>query len=229
MDLQGKSASPALKICGLTRAVDVEQCLSLGVTYAGFNFHAGSRRFIKPEAAAAVWRLAVRNHGAKALGTQPVAVFVDAPAETLRQTVAAFPELAVLQFHGDEDPAEVRSLAGAAPGRTVWKALGIASSSDLDRAESFAGAATLLLLDSAVIPSGSKVAGGSGHSFNWEWLLTHRPTLPLGLAGGISSSNVGAAMRYHPQLIDVCSGVEASPGIKDPAKVVALVREMRRA
>jgi phosphoribosylanthranilate isomerase len=232
MDLQGKSASPSLvalwKVCGLTREVDVAQCLSLDVPYVGFNFHKGSKRFITPAKAAEIWRQAVRGHGAKPLVTHPVAVVVDWPEGELRAALEVFPEVAVVQFHGKESPGELARLTRAVGERTIWKAFGIAKAGDLAHAADYLDSASLILFDSAVIPPGAGVSGGSGKTFDWNWLSTNPPGVPFGLAGGINPKNVRDALSYQPRLIDLCSGVEASPGVKNPALLEALAREMQR-
>ena len=232
MDLQGNSVSPpslALwKICGLTRETDVAQCLSLAVPYVGFNFHKASKRFVTPGRAAEVWRLAVRHHGLKLLATHPVAVFVDPTETEIGAALDLFPELSVVQFHGNESPRDLARLGRAVGERTVWKALGIGRAEDLALAADFQDSATLILFDSAAIPQGQSVIGGSGKTFDWSWLSTHRPSVAFGLAGGINPKNVRDALSYRPRLIDLCSGVEASPGAKNHELVDALAREMRR-
>ncbi len=232
MDLQGNAVSPpsvALwKICGLTRETDVAQCLSVGVPYVGFNFHKGSKRFVTPAKAAEIWRLAVRHHGSKPLATHPVAVVVGHTAAEIVAALDVFPELSVVQFHGKESPRDLARLARAVGERTIWKALGIGRAEDLAHAADFQDSASLILFDSAAIPQGQSVIGGSGKTFDWSWLSTHRPDVAFGLAGGINPKNVRDALSYRPRLIDLCSGVEASPGVKNHELVDALAREMRR-
>lgn len=215
------------KICGLTREEDVAHCLSVGVPYAGFNFHKGSKRFVTPAKAAEIWRLAVRHHGANPLVTRPVAVVVDYSADELGAALQVFPELAVVQFHGKESPEDLARLARVAGERTIWKAIGVATPEDLARAKDYQDTASLVLFDSAHVPQGQSVIGGSGKTFDWNWLSTNRPTVAFGIAGGVNPKNVRDALSYKPRLIDLCSGVEASPGVKNSGLVDAMAREIR--
>jgi phosphoribosylanthranilate isomerase len=105
MERQGKNARPALKICGLTTAEDVAACLRRGVDFLGFNLYPHSKRFVSAEAAQDLWRTAAAvTPKSKCL---PVAVMVDPTPEAVAAALAAFPDLAVLQLHGDETPSTV--------------------------------------------------------------------------------------------------------------------------
>ncbi len=202
--------------------------MSVGVPYAGFNLHKGSKRFVTPAKAAEIWRLAVRHHGANSLVTHPVAVVVDHSEAELKAALEVFPEIAVVQFHGKESPQDLARLARATGERTIWKAFGVAKPQDIARARDYQDTASLVLFDSAHVPQGQAVIGGSGKTFDWNWLSTHRPEVPFGIAGGINPQNVRDALSYRPRLIDLCSGVEATPGVKDPQLVDALAREIRQ-
>lgn len=192
----------------------------------GFNFYKGSRRFIAPERAAEIWRQAALTQTPHSVTSQPVAVIVDWSHQELVAAIEAFPELAVLQFHGSESPADLVRLAAAGGQRPVWKAYGVGTADDLGRARRFLDSASLVLFDSAQVPQGSTVAGGSGKSFDWSWLSTVPSDVAFGLAGGINLQNLRDALQYRPRLIDLCSGVESAPGIKDHAMIDAFAREM---
>jgi phosphoribosylanthranilate isomerase len=233
MERQGKSTFPALKICGLTTAADTAQCLALGVDFAGFNLCPASKRFIAPDAARRVWLdalAAVRRESASPVRTRPVAVVVDATEDGLARALAAFPELTAVQFHGSETADAIRQLRGVLGARDAWKAVPVRSREDVAAAAAFAGVCALALFDTAKAAPGASVLGGSGQSFDWRWLDAHARgagRLPLGVAGGIKAGMLAALAAHAPDLVDVCSGVEATPGRKDPAKVDALWRELR--
>ena len=147
-----------------------------------------------------------------------------ARVEDVNAAISAFPELRILQFHGP-------LLAQAALSCPWWRVVAVGSEGDVAKAHMEHPAQpslpALILFDSAVRPVGQAVPGGSGHRFDWQWLASYTGHLPFGLAGGIAPGMIAELKRYRPNLVDVCSGVEASPGHKDPAKVKALVQEFK--
>lgn len=222
---QGKNGpkGPHLKICGLTRAEDARYCVERRVAYVGFNLFPGSKRHLAAAAARALW-MGLKEHGQ----TRPVAVVVDLQPHDLARQLADFPELAAVQFHGVETPAQLRGLRQVLGGRALWKALGIASATDVHRAEQFNDACDLLLLDNAKIPAGASVMGGSGQAFDWQLIDEYRAAPTLGVAGGVNPANARRLLDW-PQvgLVDVSSGVESSPGVKDRAAIDALMRALK--
>lgn len=199
----------SLKICGLTREIEACQLVALGVDALGVNFWPGSKRYLAP--ADAGWL------GALAGKILRVGVFVNAPPE-LPLRLHAEGLLDVIQLHGDESPADVAVFHAA--NIAMIKAIGVKTSDELERAADYGAAA--LLLD-AHAPG---VYGGTGRSFDWNVATRFReqhPNLPLILAGGIVPENAALAARtVRPAALDVASGAESAPGVKDFDKVRAL-------
>ena len=194
-----------IKICGLKTAEAIEAAVSRGATHVGFIHFARSPRHLSVAEMAALRPAA----GGAAL----VVVLVD-PADEVVEAVAATVRPDMLQLHGGETPervAAVRRLAGL----PVVKALSIGSAADLPAVSAYHGIADRLLLD-AKRPAGSALPGGNGVSFDWGLLAALDPGLPYMLSGGLDAGNVADALRrVSPAGIDVSSGVESSPGVKD--------------
>ncbi|MDR9428639.1 MAG: phosphoribosylanthranilate isomerase [Salibaculum sp.] len=209
----------AVKICGLRSAEDVAAAVSAGARYLGFNFFARSPRSVTPNAARAL-ALEVPP------GVAKVALVVDATDATLDTLTRTVP-LDMLQLHGAESPerlAEVRVRYGL----PVMKCLGIAGPDDLDAIDRYATVADQLLLD-AKPPEGAVLPGGNGLAFDWR-LLAGRQfwTRPWMLAGGLTPENVAEAVRRTGAVqVDVASGVESPPGIKDAGKMAAFCAAAR--
>lgn len=200
----------SLKICGVIRADDAATLVALGVDALGANFWPHSRRYLDP--AEADW---LRGLAGRILR---VGVFVNQdPALALRLFHDGL--IDVVQLHGDETPDDARPFREAAV--PFIKAFGVKDAADAATAAEFG--ATAVLLD-AHAPG---VYGGTGATFDWNAALDFKPRhprLPLILAGGITPDNAAAAAaRVAPAALDVASGAESSPGIKDPAKVAALI------
>lgn len=195
-----------IKVCGITNLADAEKAVELGADVLGFNFYPPSARCITPQRARAIMR--------ELKGTAShVALFVNEPKERVRH-VLSFGRLedgrqafSALQFHGEETPEYCRGWE-----MKVIKAFRVKERQSLQAMENFP--ADLYLLD-----SWSAGYGGSGTSFAWEWLEEIQVT-KLILSGGLAVENVAEAVRrVRPYGVDVCSGVEARPGIKDHAKL----------
>ena len=193
--------------------------LSAGADACGFVFFPPSPRAVTPEH--------VRGLAARAPHLLKVGLFVDADDALIDSAVAAG-ALGALQLQGHEPPERVAALK-ARHGVEVWKAAGVKTAADVaEAARRFAGA-DLLLLD-AKPPEGAPLPGGNGLRFDWRILAGTRPTGPWGLAGGLAVENVAEAIRRTgAPLVDVSSGVESAPGIKDVAKIAAFVEAARRA
>jgi phosphoribosylanthranilate isomerase len=195
-----------VKVCGITNLADAEKSLDFGADALGFNFYPPSPRCIAPEEARAILQRLPE-------GSCNVAVFVNEPRvkvhEIIAQGVLANGRQAyeVLQFHGDEDEEYCRGWS-----MKVIKAFRLREKKSLQGMEQFP--ADFYLLD-----SWSAGYGGSGAAFAWEWLDGVK-TEKLILSGGLSIENVAEAIRrIRPYGVDVCSGVETRPGIKDHAKL----------
>jgi phosphoribosylanthranilate isomerase len=203
-----------VKICGLRTPADVAAVARAGAAYAGFVFFAKSPRNVTlPEA-----RLAAM---AAPPGLAKVALTVDADNAALDAIVEAVP-LDILQLHGHESPdrvAEVRARYGL----PVMKAIGLADESDLAAIFAFSTVADQILID-AKPPRGADLPGGNGLAFDWRLLAGRRWLRPWMLAGGLTSENVAEAVRLTgARQVDVSSGVESAPGVKDAARIVAFV------
>jgi phosphoribosylanthranilate isomerase len=204
-----------VKICGVTRPGDVDACAEAGVAYIGFNFFGKSPRHVAPDDAAA---LALRGPADLA----KVALVVDADDAALDAIVARVP-LDMLQLHGAETPdrvAEIRSRHGL----PVMKAIGIATSDDLGKIDQYHAVADQLLID-AKPPKDAVLPGGNGLRFDWRLLQGrkhwHKPWM---LAGGLTVADVAEAVRLTgARQLDVASGVEREPGVKDAALIRAFV------
>ncbi len=207
-------ARTSLKICGVTSARDAETLAVMGVDALGANFWPKSKRYLAPELAGFLRELEGR--------ILRVGVFVNAGPELPRQL---FEEglIDVIQLHGDETPADARPFAEA--GIPFLKALGVRGPADLAAARDF-GASGILL--DAHAPG---IYGGTGQTIDWALARTfvaRHPDLPLILAGGITADNaVEAIAAVHPAALDIASGAESSPGVKDFAKVSALLAACR--
>ena len=195
-----------IKICGLKTEEAVDHAVLLGATHIGFIFFAKSPRHIEPADAG---RLADRVRGR----AQIVSVSVDADSDDLDELVDMIrPD--ILQLHGRETPDQVLGIK-AMRGLPVWKALSIADSDDLKRIEPYEGIANRFLLD-AKAPKHSELPGGNGVTFDWRLLDGLDRKVDYMLSGGLTKDNVGQALSIaQPTGIDLSSGVESSPGVKD--------------
>ncbi|NIR59265.1 MAG: phosphoribosylanthranilate isomerase [Gammaproteobacteria bacterium] len=201
-----------IKICGITRPEDAALAARLGVDAVGLVFHPPSPRHLTPARAAAIVT-------ALPAFVTPVAVFMDADPETVRAVLDEVP-VAMLQFHGAESPQMC-----AAWGLPYIKAVPMADTEDVavygERYRHAAG----LLCDS----HGSGRAAGRGRTFEWS-RLGAASARALILAGGLDADNVAAAVSaVRPYAVDVSSGVESEPGVKDPDRMRAFVRGVERA
>lgn len=209
-----------VKICGLSTPETVAAALDGGAGLLGFNFFPPSPRYLTPDEAA---RLAPPARGKAAI----VAVTVDPDNDLIDRLIAALaPDL--IQLHGKETPARAREIATRS-GVGVIKALPVSASVDLDAARDWEPVVEHLMFD-ARPPEGSALPGGVGARFDWTILSGRRFERPYLLAGGLDPWNVGEAMRLSgAPLVDVSSGVERGPGIKDPGLISAFLEAVRRA
>ncbi|ARN20498.1 phosphoribosylanthranilate isomerase [Piscinibacter gummiphilus] len=186
-----------IKICGLTREVDVDAAVEAGADAIGLNFYERSPRHVSVEKAA---RLASRLPPF----VTPVALFVNAGAALIEAVTAAIPN-AVLQFHGDERPEQCWQA-----GRPYLRAARMSPGFDLLNFALQYPDAQALLLDTHV-----ESYGGSGKAFDWS-LIPHGVSRPVVLSGGLHAENViEGIFRVRPWAVDVSSGVESAKGIKD--------------
>lgn len=208
---------PAVKVCGLTRAQDAEIAAAAGARYLGVILAPGGKRTVAPETAGVIF---------DGLQAMRVGVFVNAGADELRRAAEAA-RLDVLQLHGDEPPALAAALR--AEGFTVWKAVRPRDGDEFAAAAVHYGSAVdALLLDGY----SAEARGGTGASFPWREVAARMSALPPGVAlvaaGGLRPENVAeAATILRPAIVDVSSGVESAPGVKDAAAVRAFVAAVR--
>jgi len=205
-------SSTQIKICGITNREDLEICLALRVDMVGFNFYTRSPRHIEREQA----RELVRD---LAKMTEPVAVFVEASADHIRR-VAHHCAIGTVQLHGDYSPTECADLAREF---RVIRALPLTAEFHPKDAAAFPDCD--VLLDAAY----EKIHGGGGAQCDWEKARASVAQVRFSLlAGGLTPHNVEDAIRaVAPDAVDVCSGVERLPGVKDHALLTQFVAAVR--
>ncbi|KKO45728.1 indole-3-glycerol phosphate synthase [Arsukibacterium ikkense] len=199
------------KVCGLTRPADVKTAYAAGAYYGGLIFTPASKRCVS---------MALASELVQAAPLKFVGVFVDAPVDEVA-VIASQLQLSAVQLHGCESDDYIKALrAKLAPACQIWKAYRIA-----DTLPSFTALADKLLLD-AYHPSAH---GGSGQVFNWQLLaqLETATLLPVMLAGGLSPDNLSEALTLPVAGLDMNSGLESAPGIKDSAKIQAAFAGIR--
>jgi phosphoribosylanthranilate isomerase len=212
--------TPIVKICGLSTAPTLEAALKAGADVVGFVFFEKSPRHIGFEAA--------RRLGAQARGRARIAALsVDAADDALGRIVEALrPD--ILQLHGRESSERVKEIGRLFACKTM-KAVGVATPEDLAAAERYDGAADFLLMD-AKPPKGAALPGGNGLPFDWRLARGFSPRAPWLLSGGLDPGNVAEAIALTGASgVDVSSGVESAPGIKDTDKIAAFVAAARAA
>ena len=207
-----------VKICGLRTLADIAAVAEAGAAYAGFNFFPKSPRSVT---VAEALPLAL----AAPVGLAKVALVVDADDTTLDAIVEALP-LDMLQLHGHESPDRVGEIR-ARYGLPVMKAIGVADEGDLAALLEYSLVADQILVD-AKPPKNAVLPGGNGLTFDWRLVAQRRWLRPWMLAGGLTAENVADAVRLtNARQVDVASGVESAPGVKDAAKIAAFVRAAR--
>ena len=198
-----------VKVCGVARAEDARLAVELGAWAIGMVFHPDSPRAVDPGTAEQIGHELKRK-------AEVVGVFVNWPLDELEH-MADRASLTVIQLHGDEGPAFCTE-AGRRTGCRVVKAVRVASGADLQALERFR--TDLHLLDTAA----EGLRGGSGRSWDWSLAAQRRSKVPAILSGGLTPDNVAEGIAaVRPYAVDVASGVEASPGIKDAALVEAFI------
>lgn len=207
--------SVRVKVCGLTRPSDIDALVQANAAYAGLVFFPPSPRAVTAAQARAVALAAPP-------GLARVGLFVDAEDDFLAQILADVP-LDMIQLHGHETPARVAEVR-ARFGLPVIKAVGVAGPQDLAMLDCHAGVADMLLVD-AKPPKGAVLPGGNGLAFDWRLIAGRRWPVPWLLAGGLTPDNVAEALRLTgARQVDVSSGVESAPGVKDAGRVAAFAR-----
>ncbi|MDC0012754.1 phosphoribosylanthranilate isomerase [Octadecabacter sp.] len=208
-----------VKICGLRTVADVMAAADAGASYVGFVFFPKSPRNVTIDEAAA---LAIEVP----MGVAKVALVVNADDAFLDALTAKVP-LDMLQLHGSETPARVAEVK-ARYSLPVMKAIGISTAADLEKIDTYAAVADQLLID-AKPPKDANLPGGNGNAFDWQLLAGRKYwTKPWMLAGGLTMDNVAAAIATTGATqVDLSSGVESAPGVKDPALIHAFIAAAR--
>jgi phosphoribosylanthranilate isomerase len=208
-----------IKICGLSTFEAIDAVIAGGATHAGFIFFEKSPRHVSVELAR---QLAFH---AKTGGLKTVAVTVDADDVTLDEIVAVM-RPHVLQLHGKETPERVSEVK-TNYGMPVMKAIAISEADDLKKLNPFMGIADRFLLD-AKPPKGAVLPGGNAVSFDWKLVAHLAGKVDYLLAGGLDANNVREAIAVaNPPGLDVSSGVESAPGMKDVIKIAAFLNIAR--
>jgi len=208
-----------VKICGLSTPETLDVALAAGADMVGFVRFPKSPRHVSLDLG---HRLSLQARGR----ARRVVLLVNPDDEDIAQAIEAInPDL--IQLHGSESPervAEIRSMVK----RPVMKALGIAQASDLRALDPYAGGVDHILLDAKPPRTAEALPGGNGIAFDWRLLNGLDPGLSFMLSGGLNPDNVAEAIRLtRPQAVDVSSGVESGPGLKDPARIEAFIRAAR--
>jgi phosphoribosylanthranilate isomerase len=201
------------KICGLSTPETLDAAIRGGASHVGFVFFPPSPRSLSRERAA---QLAARVPG----HVSRVGVFVD-PDDALLEASIGAGQLQALQLH-NTSPARTAAIK-ARTGLAIWAAVAVKTRADLAAAESFTGAADRILYD-AKTPPGATLPGGMGVRFDWTLLQAFRHPLPWTLSGGLDPLNLAeAAAVTGAPMVDVSSGVESAPGIKDVTKIATFL------
>jgi phosphoribosylanthranilate isomerase len=212
--------TPIVKICGLSTPATLDAALDAGADMVGFVFFPKSPRHVD-------WGQA-RALGLQARGrAKIVALTVDADDDALKRILDAL-EPDVLQLHGRESPARVKRISELCA-RPTMKAIGVAARADLAAAEPYEDVADLMLID-AKPRAGAALPGGNGLPFDWGLARDFAPRRPWLLSGGLDPDTVAAAIALTgARGVDVSSGVESAPGVKDISKIRAFVAAARAA
>ncbi|MGF7169110.1 phosphoribosylanthranilate isomerase [Sphingobium xanthum] len=205
----------AIKICGLTTIETIDAAVRAGASHVGLNYFPKSPRYLSPDRVGII-APRIPAH------VKRVGVLVD-PDDNLLDALIVAGGLQVVQLHGQEAPGRVAAIRQRT-GLEVWKAISVKTAADLAAGGAYAGAADLLLYD-AKTPDGAALPGGMGMRFDWSLLAGHRASGPWGLSGGLDPENVAEAIRITgAPLVDVSSGVESAPGVKDVDKIAAFCK-----
>lgn len=205
--------SLSVKICGLSTGETIEAAIGAGASLVGFVFYPPSPRAVTPEQAARLVRPVPPT-------VTKVGLFVD-PDDALLDRTLTLAGLDMIQLHGLEPPERVAQIRERFR-RPVMKAIRVGTAADVDAAQRYFGAADRLLFDAQPPRRPDALPGGNGEPFDWSLLAGRAWPLPWMLSGGLTIANITEAVRTTgAPAIDLSSGVETSPGIKD----VGLIRD----
>ena len=207
-----------VKICGLTRRTDLEAAVNAGADYVGFVRYPRSPRNVSLEQARLLTGDVPESLCLTVLTVNPTDAEVDRLLDALN--------INLLQLHGSESPDRVAELRDRHDIR-IMKAIGIANKQDVDVIDDYSDVVDQILVDAKPASAGS-LPGGNGLSFDWRLLEGIKWKVPWMLAGGLDANNVAAAVNLtSARQLDVSSGVESQPGIKDPSRIADFIRAAR--
>jgi len=207
-----------VKICGVRTPAILEAAAAAGADFVGLVFFAKSPRNLGLQEAAGLAQAARGRLNTVAVMVDPDDALIDQVAQTIGPDV--------LQLHGHETPERVAAIK-ARTALPVIKAIPVATAADVADADSYAGIADQILFDAKAAPDAA-LPGGNGVPFDWRMLAAARP--PFGLSGGLNPDNIAEAIRLTgASLVDVSSGVETAPGVKDEALIKHFIRAARGA
>lgn len=199
-----------IKICGVTESADIPAAIRAGAGYLGFNFFKASPRYVALQDAAFMAQ-------SVPAGICRVGLAVDPDNSFLDHLMDAVP-LDMIQLHGQESPERVAEVQDRF-GLPVMKAVGVADEGDLPKLDDYLRVADQVLVD-AKPPRGARLPGGNGLTFDWRLIAGRRWPVPWMLAGGLTAENVQDAIaRTGARQVDVSSGVESTPGVKDATRI----------
>ncbi len=205
----------AVKVCGLSTPQGVDAAVTGGARYVGFVFFPPSPRYVTPDTARVL-----SERVPATLST--VAVVVDPNDDDLADLVEKT-SVDIIQLHGKEGPERVAAIRERI-GKPVIKAISVAAEQDLGAVATYAKVADMLLFD-AKAKAGDTRPGGNARTFDWSLLLGRTPKGSWLLSGGLSTENLSAAVHAtKAPLVDVSSGVERAPGVKDPALIKSFLK-----
>lgn len=204
-----------VKICGIRTPDAIAAASEGGARAVGFVFYPKSPRAVSVELAATLARMVPT-------GMRAIGLFVDPDEEYLESIVSQVP-LDVLQLHGAESPERVAEIR-AAYGIPVMKAVRVATAADLEQVPPYEAVADMLLFDAKLPANVAALPGGNGVPFDWSILAGRRWDRPWMLSGGLNVDNLAEAVaETGARAVDVSSGVETRPGLKDPARIRSLL------
>lgn len=207
---------PLVKICGLSTPETVDAAIRLGATHIGLVHYEPSSRHVDLKTAAEL------RHRAE--GRAKVALLLVNASQQLTADALSKVRPDIIQFHGNETPEWLAAVKRLVPAQ-IWKAVGLKDAGTLERIQQYRGAADRILFDAPA----AALPGGTGTRFDWSLLAGHRHTMDWGIAGGLTPANVAEAIAATgAPLVDVSSGVESAPGVKDMDKIAAFLKAAGR-
>lgn len=207
---------PLVKICGLTTPQAVDDAIRLGATHIGLVHYEPSQRHVDLKTAAELRKRAGSRVKVALLLVNASQQLTGDALDTVRPDV--------VQFHGSETPEWLAVVKRLVPAE-IWKAVGLKDAGTLERMQKYRGIADRILFDAPA----AALPGGTGTRFDWSLLKNHRHSMDWGIAGGLTPENVAQAIaETGAPLVDVSSGVESAPGVKDVDKIAAFLKAAGR-